>query len=218
MDVARRCPPKQLTPKTPGQARYVEAIRRHTVTLCIGPAGTGKSFVACGVAVEMLRAGAVKKLIMTRPQVECGKKNGGALPGNAREKIAPFMRPVVDALTYFLGEDALETMERGGLVEVVPLEYMRGATFDNAFLLADESQNTDPVQAKMFLTRFGSGCRVVMCGDLTQDDLGQWARSGLGHAYSALSDPDIAKVELGEEDVVRNGLIRTIISQWDRDK
>lgn len=170
---------KHITPKTAGQKAYVDAMRRHSVVFGIGPAGTGKTYLAMAMAVAALKAKEVDRLILTRPAVEAGEKLG-FLPGDLQEKVDPYLRPLYDALYDILGPDIYQRYLERGVIEVAPLAYMRGRTLDNAFIILDEAQNTTPEQMKMFLTRLGFGSKMVITGDITQVDLPEGKESGLG--------------------------------------
>ncbi len=202
--------------KTHGQTNYVETIRKHDVTFGIGPAGTGKTYLAVALAVNAFRAHEVDRIILTRPAVEAGEKLG-FLPGDLQTKVDPYMRPLYDALQEMLGaEQYLKNMERG-LIEVSPLAYMRGRTLDNSFIILDEAQNTTPEQMKMFLTRIGFHSKVVVTGDLTQMDLGPEKRSGLREVQRILKGVEgLAFVELTASDVVRNPMVQRIIEAYDK--
>lgn len=207
---------KQIRPKTLGQLTYLQAIDRYDVTFGIGPAGTGKTYLAVMKAADALRKRLVKKIVLVRPAVEAGEKLG-FLPGDLQEKVNPYLRPIYDALDDVLGaESAARYMERG-LIEVVPLAYMRGRTLDASFIILDEAQNTTPPQMKMFLTRMGMGSKAVITGDITQIDLPYGQKSGLRDAREILSGIDgIAFCELSEVDVVRHPLVQKIIEAYAR--
>ncbi|HTX59610.1 MAG TPA: PhoH family protein [Verrucomicrobiae bacterium] len=205
---------KEIRPRTAGQRRFVEAIARHSLTLGIGPAGTGKTYLAVAMAVRSLKAREVSRVILSRPAVEAGEKLG-FLPGDFREKVDPYMRPLYDALDELL-DDALASkyLERGTL-EVAPLAYMRGRTLSDAFVILDEAQNATPDQIKMFVTRLGSGSRMVVTGDATQIDLPAGSQSGLRDAARRLARVEgVAAVELDESDVVRHPLVSRIIRAY----
>jgi phosphate starvation-inducible PhoH-like protein len=205
---------KQIRPKTAGQRAFVRSIERNTLTLGIGPAGTGKTFLAVVMAVRALRNREVARLILSRPAVEAGEKLG-FLPGDFREKVDPYLRPLYDALEELLdGAVVAKYLERG-TIEVAPLAYMRGRTLSDAFVILDEAQNASAEQLKMFLTRLGSGSKMVVNGDVTQIDLPHGARSGLRDSAKRLSDvDDIGVVELTETDVVRHPLVAKIIRAY----
>ena len=204
-----------VTPKTTGQRRYIEAIRQHDLTLGIGPAGTGKTYLGMAMAAAALRDSKVNRLILTRPAVEAGEALG-FLPGDLQEKLAPYLRPLYDALHDMLpSEDIQRYMERG-VIEIAPLAYMRGRTLNNAFIIFDEAQNSTSEQMFMFLTRLGFNSKAVITGDLTQIDLPKQKPSGLLEARQALRDVEgIAIVELGKKDVVRHPLVQRILTAYE---
>jgi phosphate starvation-inducible protein PhoH and related proteins len=207
---------KGITPKTIGQKRYVDAMRSNTVTFAIGPAGTGKTYLAVATAVRALQAHEVTRLILTRPAVEAGERLG-FLPGTLYEKIDPYMRPLYDALFEMTGADTLPRLMERGTVEVAPLAYMRGRTLNDAFILLDEAQNTTPEQMKMFLTRIGFGSKAVVNGDSTQVDLPNGQSSGLVVVEKILSGIDgIAFCHLGGRDVVRHRIVQDIVEAYGR--
>ncbi len=207
---------RPIRSKTIGQRDYVQAIRQHEITFAIGPAGTGKTFLAVAMAVNAFRAREVGRIILTRPAVEAGE-NLGFLPGDLQTKVDPYMRPLFDALHELMGaENYLRNLEKG-LIEVSPLAYMRGRTLDEAFIILDEAQNTTPEQMKMFLTRLGFNSRAVVTGDITQIDLPPSKRSGLKEARNILQDVEgLAFVELTQRDVVRNALVQRIIRAYEK--
>jgi phosphate starvation-inducible protein PhoH and related proteins len=207
---------KGIAPKTVGQKRYVDAIRNSTVTFAIGPAGTGKTYLAVATAVRALQAHEVTRLILTRPAVEAGERLG-FLPGTLSEKIDPYMRPLYDALFEMTGGETLPRLMERGTVEVAPLAYMRGRTLNDAFIILDEAQNTTPEQMKMFLTRLGFGSKAVVNGDATQVDLATGAPSGLSVVQEILGDIDgISFVHLGGRDVVRHKIVQDIVEAYGR--
>lgn len=212
---------KAIRPKSVGQKKYVEAIRNHGITFGIGPAGTGKTYLAVAVAVAAYKAKECTRIVLTRPAVEAGEKLG-FLPGGLAEKVNPYLRPLYDALFDILGVEAFERLLGRNLIEVAPLAYMRGRTLDDSFIILDEAQNTTAEQMKMFLTRLGLGSRAVVTGDITQVDLPKGQVSGLEEARRVLADVEgIAFVYLTEEDVVRHELVTRIIKayeRWDREK
>jgi len=205
----------QVTPKTAGQKRYVDAIRTHDVTFGIGPAGTGKTYLAMAMAVSALREEKAARIILTRPAVEAGEALG-FLPGDLYEKIDPYLRPLHDALHDMLPADEIEKHRERGVIEIAPLAYMRGRTLNNAFIILDEAQNATTEQMFMFLTRLGFGSKAVITGDITQIDLPPHKRSGLVEARTALTRTDgIAIVEFGRRDVVRHPLVQRIIAAYE---
>lgn len=208
---------KPVKCKTVGQKTYVDCIRKNPITFGIGPAGTGKTYLAVCLAVQSYKQKQADKIILTRPAVEAGEKLG-FLPGDLQMKVDPYLRPLYDALEEMLGtETYLKLMERG-TIEVAPLAYMRGRTLSNAFIILDEAQNTTREQMKMFLTRLGDGSKMVVTGDVTQIDLPDGKKSGLKHAVEVLKDVDgIAIVNLTEKDVVRNPLVMSIVKAYDAD-
>ncbi len=207
---------KGISPKTIGQKRFVDAIRANTVTFAIGPAGTGKTYLAVATAVKALQDRQVSRLILTRPAVEAGERLG-YLPGTLYEKIDPYMRPLYDALFEMTGAETLPRLMERGTVEVAPLAYMRGRTLNDAFVILDEAQNTTPEQMKMFLTRIGFGSKAVINGDATQVDLEQGRKSGLAVVEEILDDvQDIAFCHLGGRDVVRHKIVQDIVEAYDR--
>ena len=206
---------KPVKAKTVGQTKYVEAIRKNTVTLGVGPAGTGKTFLAVAMAVKALKEKQISRIILTRPAIEAGERLG-FLPGDLLSKIDPYLRPLYDALGEMLGPETHQKLVEKGVIEVAPLAYMRGRTLDDAFIILDEAQNATPEQIKMFLTRMGFGSKVVVTGDLTQTDLPYGQRSGLSTAIKILNGiDDIAIHFLSEKDVVRHHLVQKIILAYD---
>ena len=207
---------RAVKPKTLGQQKYVEAIRSNTIVLGVGPAGTGKTYLAVAMAVAAFRDKQVNRIILTRPAVEAGEKLG-FLPGDLQSKVDPYLRPLYDALFDMLGAESFQRYQERGNIEVAPLAYMRGRTLDDAFIILDEAQNTTPEQMKMFLTRMGVGSKVVVTGDVTQVDLPDKARSGLVDALHVLRGIDgIAQVYLTEKDVVRHRLVQQIVKAYER--
>jgi phosphate starvation-inducible PhoH-like protein len=203
-----------IAPKTVGQKRYVDAMRTATVTFAIGPAGTGKTYLAVATAVRALQEKQVSRLILTRPAVEAGERLG-FLPGTLYEKIDPYMKPLYDALFEMMGADALPRMIERGTVEVAPLAFMRGRTVNNAFIILDEAQNTTPEQMKMFLTRLGFGSKAVVNGDITQIDLPNGQTSGLVVVQNILKGiDDIEFAQLGGRDVVRHKIVQDIVEAY----
>ncbi len=205
---------KSLVPKTLGQKRYVDAIRRSTVSFAIGPAGTGKTYLAVATAVRALQDREVSRIILTRPAVEAGERLG-FLPGTLYEKIDPYLKPLYDALFDMMDAEAFQRLMARGTIEVAPLAYMRGRTLNDSFIILDEAQNTTPEQMKMFLTRLGFGSRCVVNGDVTQIDLPVGARSGLVVVEEILSGiEDITFVHLGARDVVRHKIVQDIVEAY----
>lgn len=204
-----------IKPKTTGQQVYYQSIMKRDVTFGVGPAGTGKTFLAVAMAVRAFKNQEVGRIIITRPAVEAGE-NLGFLPGDLQSKVDPYLRPLYDALHEILGVDTYLMYKEKGLIEVAPLAYMRGRTLDNSFIILDEAQNTTTNQMKMFLTRFGYGSKVVVNGDITQQDLPDGRKSGLINALSVLKDvSEIGFVYLSERDVVRHQLVKRIITAYD---
>jgi phosphate starvation-inducible PhoH-like protein len=213
-DVVWRHRGKQITPKTVTQKRYVDAIRGCTVTFGIGPAGTGKTYLAMALAVAALQERQVARVILTRPAVEAGERLG-FLPGDMLAKVDPYLRPLFDALYDMLDADRLNTYMERGTIEVAPLAFMRGRTLNDSFIILDEAQNTSPEQMQMFLTRLGFGSRMVVTGDVTQVDLPREQASGLIHVQNILSSIDgIAFIRFGHEDVVRHKLVQRIVEAY----
>ncbi len=206
---------KPVKPKTLGQKEYVEAIKKNMIVFGLGPAGTGKTYLAMAMAITAFKKEEVGRIILTRPAIEAGEKLG-FLPGDLQSKIDPYLRPLYDALYQIMGaESFLRNMEKG-LIEVAPLAYMRGRTLDNAYIILDEAQNTTPAQMKMFLTRIGYGSKVVITGDRTQKDLAVGAVSGLDVAVRVLSNlDDIAFINLTSRDVVRHPLVQKIVKAYE---
>ncbi len=204
---------KAVRPKTSGQKRYVDAIRNHTVTFGIGPAGTGKTYLAMAMAVDALKRKEVGRIILTRPAVEAGESLG-FLPGTLTEKVDPYLRPLYDALFDMMDAEKSSTMLERGVIEIAPLAYMRGRTLNDSFVILDEAQNTTPEQMKMFLTRLGFGSKIVVTGDVTQVDLPRGV-SGLREVRGILDGvADIAFIELTGKDVVRHRLVQRIVTAY----
>ena len=207
---------KPLKPKTLGQKEYVRAIRENDVVFGIGPAGTGKTYIAVAMAINAYKAKEIQKIILARPAVEAGERLG-FLPGDLQDKVDPYLRPLYDALYDVLGRDAALRLKEKEVIEVVPLAYMRGRTLDNSFIILDEAQNTTKEQMKMFLTRMGFGSKVVVTGDVTQIDLPKGKQSGLVEATRVLKNVNgIEFCELKDTDVVRHEMVRRIINAYDR--
>ncbi len=206
---------KPIKPKTLGQKQYVDSIKKHMITFGIGPAGTGKTYIAMAMAITAFKNEEVSRIIMTRPAIEAGEKLG-FLPGDLQSKVDPYLRPLYDALYQIMGPDSFQKNMEKGLIEVAPLAYMRGRTLDNAFIILDEAQNTTPAQMKMFLTRIGFGSKVIVTGDQTQKDLPEGQESGLDVALKVLSKiDDIAFCQLTSRDVVRHPLVQKIVKAYD---
>ncbi len=207
---------RPVRPKTLGQKAYIGAIVKNAVTFGVGPAGTGKTYLAVAMAVKAFKAREVSRIILTRPAVEAGEKLG-FLPGDLQNKVDPYLRPLYDALFDMLGAENYQKLLEKQLIEVAPLAYMRGRTLDDAFIILDEAQNTSPEQMKMFLTRMGAGSKVVVTGDITQIDLPDKARSGLVDALGVLKNVEgIAMIHFSEKDVVRHRLVQEIIRAYDK--
>ena len=209
---------KPIKPKTLGQKRYVDAIKKNTITLGIGPAGTGKTYLAVAAAVAAFRDKQVNRIILTRPAVEAGERLG-FLPGDLQSKVDPYLRPLYDALFDMLGAETYNKYLERGSIEVAPLAYMRGRTLDDSFIILDEAQNTSREQMKMFLTRLGFGSKIVITGDITQIDLPRDTMSGLKEAMRVLDGvEDIAICRLNEADVVRHVIVQRIIKAYEEDE
>ena len=207
---------RPVKPKTIGQKQYVDAILKDTVTIGVGPAGTGKTYLAVAAAVAAFRDKQVNRIILTRPAVEAGERLG-FLPGDLQSKVDPYLRPLYDALYDFLGAENFHQLVERGAIEVAPLAYMRGRTLNDAYIILDEAQNCTCEQMKMFLTRFGEGSRVVVTGDITQIDLPREKKSGLVHALEVLRDVEgISQIYLTHKDVVRHDMVQRIIRAYDR--
>ena len=206
---------KPVKPKTIGQKEYVDAIRKKMIVFGMGPAGTGKTYLAMAMAITAFKNEQVGRIILTRPAIEAGEKLG-FLPGDLQSKIDPYLRPLYDALYQIMGAESFQRNMEKGLIEVAPLAYMRGRTLDNAFIILDEAQNTTPAQMKMFLTRIGFGSKVVVTGDATQKDLAPGAKSGLDVALRVLKNiDDIGICNLTSKDVVRHPLVQKIVQAYD---
>ncbi len=207
---------KPIKAKTLGQKKYLEAIKNNTVVIGVGPAGTGKTYLAVAMAVAAFRAKEVNRIILTRPAVEAGEKLG-FLPGDLQQKVDPYLRPLYDALFDMLGPENFQKYQERGNIEVAPLAYMRGRTLDDSFIILDEAQNTTPEQMKMFLTRLGFGSKIVVTGDITQIDLPDGKKSGLVEVIKILKNlDDIQTVKFSEKDVVRHKLVQDIIKAYEK--
>ena len=207
---------RPVRPKTLGQKEYLNSIRKNAITFGVGPAGTGKTYLAVAMAVKAFKSKEVTRIILTRPAVEAGEKLG-FLPGDLQNKVDPYLRPLYDGLYDMLGPETFQKLQEKQSIEVAPLAYMRGRTLDDAFIILDEAQNTSPEQMKMFLTRMGVGSKVVVTGDVTQIDLPDKARSGLVDALSVLKNVEgIGRVYFSEKDVVRHRLVQQIVKAYDR--
>lgn len=206
---------KPIKPKTLGQKEYVDAIRNNMIVFGIGPAGTGKTYLAMAMAITAFKNDEVSRIILTRPAIEAGEKLG-FLPGDLQSKVDPYLRPLYDALYQIMGAESFAKNMEKGLIEVAPLAYMRGRTLDNAYIILDEAQNTTPAQMKMFLTRIGFGSKVIITGDASQKDLAPGVKSGLDIAVKVLNKiEDIAFCNLTNKDVVRHPLVQKIVKAYD---
>ena len=206
---------KPIKPKTLGQKEYVDAIRDNMIVFGLGPAGTGKTYLAMAMAITAFKNNEVSRIILTRPAIEAGEKLG-FLPGDLQSKVDPYLRPLYDALYQIMGAESFAKNMEKGLIEVAPLAYMRGRTLDNAFIILDEAQNTTPAQMKMFLTRIGFGSKVIVTGDASQKDLAPGVKSGLDVAVKVLNRiADIAFCNLTNKDVVRHPLVQKIVKAYD---
>jgi phosphate starvation-inducible PhoH-like protein len=207
---------RHVRPKTFGQKRYVDAIRENTLVFSVGPAGTGKTYLAMACAIEALQAGSVRRIILSRPAVEAGERLG-FLPGDLSAKVDPYLRPLYDALYEMLGPDETARLMERGTIEIAPLAYMRGRTLNDAFIVLDEAQNTTPEQMKMFLTRLGFNSKMVITGDITQVDLSEGRGSGLKLVHNVLGEIDgISFLELTADDVVRHRIVAAIVEAYRR--
>ena len=206
---------KPIKPKTLGQKAYVDAIRKNMIVFGLGPAGTGKTYLAMAMAITAFKKDEVSRIILTRPAIEAGEKLG-FLPGDLQSKVDPYLRPLYDALYQIMGAETFAKNMEKGLIEVAPLAYMRGRTLDNAYIILDEAQNTTPAQMKMFLTRIGFGSKVIVTGDSSQKDLPRDAKSGLDVAQKVLKNiDDIAFCNLTSKDVVRHPLVQKIVKAYE---
>jgi len=207
---------RPVKPKTVGQKKYIDQIRKNTIVFAIGPAGTGKTYLAMAMAITAFRAGTVNRIILTRPAIEAGEKLG-FLPGDLQQKVDPYLRPLYDALHDIMGAETFQRNFERNLIEVAPLAYMRGRTLDNSYIVLDEAQNTTPEQMKMFLTRLGRDSKAIITGDITQIDLPEGKNSGLVEAIKILDNvEDIGISHLTNRDVVRHPLVQKIISAYDK--
>ena len=207
---------KPVKPKTLGQKKYVDSIRHNTIVFGIGPAGTGKTYLAVAQAVRAFKQHEIQRIILTRPAVEAGEKLG-FLPGDLQNKVDPYLRPLYDALFDMMGAEAFQRNQERGYIEVAPLAYMRGRTLDDSFIILDEAQNTTPEQMKMFLTRLGFNSKMVITGDVTQIDLADNKRSGLVEASKVLKNVEgIAQVRFSDKDVVRHKLVQDIVKAYEK--
>ncbi|MBP9000441.1 MAG: PhoH family protein [Lachnospiraceae bacterium] len=207
---------RPIKPKTVGQSEYINAIRNNMIVFGLGPAGTGKTYLAMAMAITAFKNGEVERIILTRPAIEAGEKLG-FLPGDLQSKVDPYLRPLYDALYQIMGADSFNKNMEKGLIEVAPLAYMRGRTLDNAYIILDEAQNTTPAQMKMFLTRIGFGSKVIVTGDMTQKDLASNVKSGLEVALKVLKNIEgISFITLTSKDVVRHPLVMKIVQAYDK--
>jgi phosphate starvation-inducible PhoH-like protein len=206
-----------LRARTDGQGRYVQALRSHDVVICVGPAGSGKTYLAVGWAVGLLKSGAVKKIVLVRPAVEAGERLG-YLPGDLVAKISPYLRPLFDALAEIMDAETVKKYMENDIIEILPLAYMRGRTLNQSVIILDEGQNATAAQMKMFLTRMGLNSKIVVTGDTTQTDLPKTVRSGLADALQRLKDVEgLAIVHLDQADIVRNPLVTRIVKAYEED-
>jgi phosphate starvation-inducible PhoH-like protein len=209
---------RPIRARSPGQAKYLQAISDHDLTFCIGPAGTGKTYLAVAMAVQALKQEIIRKIVLVRPAVEAGESLG-YLPGDMQAKINPYLRPLLDALRDMMEYDQIRRYTDQDLIEMIPLAYMRGRTLNDAFVILDEAQNTTVSQMKMFLTRMGHGTKMVVCGDSTQVDLPTHTRSGLVDAIDRLKTiPGVCLTSLDKEDIVRHGLVQAIVRAYEEEE
>jgi phosphate starvation-inducible protein PhoH and related proteins len=209
---------RHVRPRTDGQARYVRAMQDNDLTLCVGPGGTGKTYLAVAMAVSLLRQGQVKRIALVRPAVEAGERLG-FLPGDMVAKVNPYLRPLFDALNDMMEPEQVKRYMENDVIEIVPLAYMRGRTLNQAVIILDEGQNTTIAQMKMFLTRMGTGSKIIVTGDVTQVDLPKQTRSGLADAVQRLRDIDrIAIIYLNEHDIVRHPLVQEVVRAYEEEK
>ena len=209
---------RRIFPKSVRQAELIQRLRSNDVFFCIGPAGTGKTFLAIAEALKQVLSRCVRKIVLTRPVVEAGE-NLGFLPGDLEQKINPYLRPLYDAMESLVPPETLRRMEESSMIEIAPLAYMRGRSLENSVIILDEAQNTTKEQMKMFLTRLGEGSRIIITGDPTQVDLPSRVESGLSHAARVLRNvPEIAIIQLDTTDVVRNSLVKKIVQAYEQEK
>jgi phosphate starvation-inducible PhoH-like protein len=214
--ICRTIQGKPIKPKTVGQKRYIDAIRKNMIVFGVGPAGTGQTYLGMAMAIQAFKENQVSRIILTRPAIEAGEKLG-FLPGDLQSKVDPYLRPLYDALYQIMGPESFQHNMEKGLIEVAPLAYMRGRTLDNSYIILDEAQNTTPAQMKMFLTRIGFGSKVIVTGDLTQKDLPVGTQSGLDSALKILKDiEDIGIIQFTNADVVRHPLVQRIVEAYER--